>query len=78
MKQILLALIRAYRLFVSPFLIVASGPGCGCRFTPSCSHYADEAVRRHGAVKGAWLAFRRLSRCHPWCEGGADPVPPRG
>jgi hypothetical protein len=78
MSQILLFSIWLYRRLVSPVLIVASGPGCGCRFTPNCSCYADEAVRRHGALKGSGLAVWRVARCHPWSAGGADPVPPRG
>jgi putative membrane protein insertion efficiency factor len=62
-------LIRAYQLTVSPIL----GP-C-CRFVPSCSQYAIEAIERYGLLKGGGLACRRLLRCHPWCEGGFDPVP---
>lgn len=70
MQKILIALIRAYRYLVSPLL------GNNCRFHPSCSHYAQEAVAEHGAAKGLWLAARRIGRCHPWHEGGNDPVPP--
>lgn len=69
MRTILLILIRAYRYFLSPFL------GYNCRFYPSCSCYAQEAITRHGALRGAWLSARRISRCHPWHEGGYDPVP---
>ena len=69
MRKILVYIIRAYRYLLSPFL------GYHCRFYPSCSHYAEEAVTRHGAVIGAWLTLRRLLRCHPWHEGGCDPVP---
>lgn len=65
----LLAAIWIYRLFLSPFL------GRQCRFLPTCSSYAEEALRRHGAVKGSWLAMRRLARCHPWGGSGYDPVP---
>jgi putative membrane protein insertion efficiency factor len=54
---------------LSPFL------GRNCRFHPSCSVYAIEALQRHGAIKGGWLAFRRVTRCHPWNPGGYDPVP---
>jgi putative membrane protein insertion efficiency factor len=65
----LLLLIEAYRLALSPLL------GGFCRFEPSCSRYAAEAVRRHGARHGAWLTVRRLLRCHPFRPGGFDPVP---
>ena len=67
--RILVTLIRGYQRFVSP----AFPPSC--RFHPSCSHYALEAVTRHGALKGGWLAARRLARCHPFHPGGFDPVP---
>lgn len=70
----LLALIRGYRRFVSPALH-ALLPGSGCRFHPTCSAYAAEAVRRHGAARGAALAARRVGRCHPWGGSGEDPVP---
>lgn len=69
MKSLLLGLIRAYRLVLSPWW------GRQCRFTPSCSEYASEAIDRHGAREGSWMALRRLGRCHPWCPGGFDPVP---
>lgn len=69
MKAILLALIRGYRLALSPWW------GTQCRFTPTCSEYALEAIERHGALHGSWLAARRISRCHPWHAGGFDPVP---
>jgi putative membrane protein insertion efficiency factor len=65
----MLGLIAAYRLAVSPWL------GRACRFTPSCSAYAEEAIRLHGPARGAWLAMRRLLRCHPWGGSGWDPVP---
>ena len=69
MKQILLMLIKLYQLCLSPFF------GGLCRFYPSCSAYATEAIDTHGALRGSWLALRRLLRCHPWHEGGVDPVP---
>ena len=62
-------LIRAYQYFLSHLL------GSQCRFTPSCSHFAAEAIARHGAWRGGYLAGRRLLRCHPWHHGGYDPVP---
>jgi putative membrane protein insertion efficiency factor len=70
MQKVLISLVRGYRYAVSPLL------GNRCRFHPSCSAYAEEAIAKHGAVRGAWLAARRLSRCHPWHVGGLDPVPP--
>ncbi|MGC1879155.1 MAG: membrane protein insertion efficiency factor YidD [Rhabdochlamydiaceae bacterium] len=69
MKFLLLKLIRLYQLCISPFL------GHCCRFYPTCSDYAMEAVRRHGAWKGTWLAVKRLVKCHPWHGGGEDDVP---
>jgi putative membrane protein insertion efficiency factor len=66
---LLIALIRLYQLLIAP------GLPPSCRFTPSCSQYTLDAVRRHGALKGAWLGVRRLGRCHPWHPGGYDPVP---
>lgn len=69
MRATLLLAIRIYRWTLSPIL----GP-C-CRFHPSCSHYASESIEKHGAARGAWLAFRRVLRCHPFNPGGYDPVP---
>ena len=69
MKTILLALLTAYRYVVRPLL------GPSCRFHPSCSEYASEAIARHGAARGSLLALRRIGRCHPWHDGGYDPVP---
>jgi putative membrane protein insertion efficiency factor len=71
MKRVLLAFIAAYRLLLSPFL------GTNCRFYPTCSAYASEAIATHGAVRGTWLAVKRILKCHPWHAGGFDPVPPR-
>jgi uncharacterized protein len=65
----LIASLRAYKLLVSPALPPA------CRFTPTCSQYALEAIERHGALRGSWLALRRLARCHPFHPGGFDAVP---
>lgn len=69
MKRILIGLIEAYRYLLSPWL------GRACRYSPTCSEYARDAIDRHGAARGSWLALRRISRCHPWHEGGFDPVP---
>ncbi|MGD0307435.1 MAG: membrane protein insertion efficiency factor YidD [Candidatus Acidiferrales bacterium] len=66
---VLLALIRMYQIFLSPFL------GGTCKYHPSCSRYAQEAVQKHGARRGAWLALKRLGRCRPFVKGGFDPVP---
>ncbi len=66
---VLLGFIRLYQLAISPFMPPA------CRFTPTCSHYASEAIARHGACAGTWLALKRLARCHPWGGFGDDPVP---
>lgn len=65
----LILVVRGYQLFLSPLLPPA------CRYTPSCSAYAVEALQRHGALRGSWLAARRISRCHPFTPGGYDPVP---
>ena len=71
----LLGLIRLYQLTLSPVLPAVFGPACGCRFYPTCSRYAAEAVQTHGALKGAWLAAVRLLKCTPLHPGGTDPVP---
>ncbi|NDZ13711.1 membrane protein insertion efficiency factor YidD [Variovorax sp. WS11] len=71
MKALLIGLVKAYRLLLSPWL------GQGCRFEPTCSVYAIEALERHGAAAGSYLTLCRLARCQPWCQGGHDPVPPR-
>ena len=68
-RRLLIAPIRLYQLAISPLLPKS------CRFSPSCSHYAIEAIGRHGAWRGGWLAARRIARCHPWGGTGYDPVP---
>lgn len=69
MKRILVALLRAYQYAISPLL------GRNCRYVPSCSEYAAEAVQKYGAARGGWLGLKRVCRCHPWHPGGYDPVP---
>ena len=69
MRAVLTGLIRSYQWAISPLL------GPHCRFYPSCSQYAHEAIERHGVARGVWLAIRRVARCHPWHPGGVDPVP---
>ena len=69
LKGALLLLIKAYQATLSPLL------GSNCRFHPSCSHYASEAIATRGSARGSWLALRRILRCHPWHPGGYDPVP---
>jgi len=75
-QHILILVVRVYRWTLSPAKSFLFGPLAGCRYTPSCSAYALEAVRRHGAVAGGWLAVKRICRCHPWSACGHDPVPP--
>jgi uncharacterized protein len=65
----MVGLIKLYQWCLSPFI------GSNCRFYPTCSHYAVEAIHKYGAIKGTYLAVLRIGRCHPWCEGGHDPVP---
>ncbi len=69
MAKILIGLIRGYQLIISPLM------GANCRFHPTCSQYMIEAITRFGTLRGFWLGLRRLSRCHPWHEGGLDPIP---
>lgn len=68
-RSLLIGVVKGYRLLLSPWL------GSACRFEPTCSAYALQALTLHGAGKGAYLTLRRLGRCHPWCAGGHDPVP---
>ena len=68
-RRLLMGLVHGYRYLLKPWL------GNGCRFEPSCSAYALQALERHGAAAGSWLAAGRILRCHPWCAGGHDPVP---
>ena len=75
-QHILLLALRLYRWFVSPALTLLFG--AACRFEPSCSVYAMDAVRRHGALRGGWLAVKRVARCQPWGGCGCDPVPVLG
>ena len=76
--RILLAAIRAYKIFISPVLTFLCGPVGGCRFTPTCSAYALDALREHGAATGSLLAAKRICRCQPWGGCGHDPVPKKG
>ena len=69
MKQLLISGVKAYRLLLSPWL------GSSCRFEPTCSAYALQALEQHGALAGSYLTVKRLGRCQPWCAGGCDPVP---
>lgn len=71
MRHLLIGLLRIYRAVVSPLY------GQVCRYHPSCSAYALEAVTTHGSARGTWLAMKRVAHCHPWSAGGYDPVPPR-
>lgn len=78
LQHILIFAVRVYRWTISPAQLSLFGPFGGCRFTPSCSQYAMDAVQEHGAVAGAALAAKRICRCHPWGGCGPDPVPPSG
>ncbi|MBF2085792.1 membrane protein insertion efficiency factor YidD [Thermoleptolyngbya sp. C42_A2020_037] len=69
MKVLLLGLIHSYRILISPLFPPS------CRFHPTCSQYGLEAIARYGSIKGGWLTAKRIARCHPWSEGGYDPVP---
>jgi putative membrane protein insertion efficiency factor len=69
MAKLVIGLIKLYQWCLSPFF------GMGCRFEPTCSYYAIEVIKKHGVIKGSYLMVLRLGRCHPWCDGGHDPVP---
>ncbi|AYM98337.1 hypothetical protein CLU86_3558 [Acidovorax sp. 62] len=69
MRALLIGVVKGYRLILSPWL------GSACRFEPTCSAYSLQALEQHGAAVGSYLTLRRLVRCHPWCDGGHDPVP---
>ncbi|MES2583584.1 MAG: membrane protein insertion efficiency factor YidD [Pseudomonadota bacterium] len=69
MRSLLIGVVKAYRIFLSPWL------GSACRFEPTCSIYALQALQAHGAAAGTYFTVARLGRCHPWCAGGVDPVP---
>ncbi len=72
MQTVVIGILRAYKLVISPLLPSA------CRFSPTCSEYMLEAVKLHGVARGVWLGLKRLGRCHPFCDGGDDPVPQAG
>ncbi len=74
-QHVLLLAVRLYRWVISPALATLFGPAGGCRYTPTCSAYAAEAVQTHGALTGSWLAAKRVCRCQPWGGCGHDPVP---
>lgn len=73
MKPSILFLIRAYQRFASPLFVSLFGQQC--RFTPTCSEYAYQAIGRYGILYGSWLGVKRIVRCHPWSKGGSDPIP---
>jgi putative membrane protein insertion efficiency factor len=75
-QHILVILVRLYQWTISPLKTVVFGPLGRCRYEPSCSAYAIDAIRAHGALRGGWLAVKRIGRCHPWGGCGLDPVPP--
>jgi len=69
MRRLTIFLLRCYQAVLSPFL------GNNCRYYPNCSSYTIQAIEQYGVIKGSWMGFRRVMRCHPWHEGGYDPVP---
>ncbi len=76
-RHILIHVVQLYRWSLSPAKQLIFGPLARCRFSPTCSEYAIEAIRKHGVLRGAWLALKRIARCHPWGGCGLDPVPAR-
>jgi hypothetical protein len=74
-KMALIAVVLFYQVALSPIKFAIFGPASRCRFQPTCSQYALEALRKHGVLRGSWLALKRLVRCHPWGAFGPDPVP---
>src|SRR5437899_3021848 len=76
-QHILILMLRMYRVTLSPVIVFLFGSSAACRFEPTCSRYATEAVKTHGAIRGGWLAAKRVCRCHPWGGSGEDPVPPK-
>ncbi len=75
MKTLVCLLIRFYQIVISPPLHFITGPASGCRYEPTCSQYALEAVHHYGAIRGGWMGLKRILRCHPWGGSGYDPVP---
>ena len=76
MLLIVRVLVRLYQYTLSPLMALLGGPGCGCRFQPTCSAYFLEAIETHGVARGSWLGLKRLARCQPWGGSGYDPVAP--
>ncbi len=74
-RYVAMKIIRLYQWTLSPFIVALNGGAPVCRFNPTCSHYAYEALNRHGLFLGSWLAFKRILKCHPFHAGGEDPVP---
>jgi uncharacterized protein len=77
MRRAEILLVRALRVLLVPFVSMVSLTPRVCRYEPTCAHYAEQAIREHGPLRGPFLAARRLLRCHPWSRGGYDPVPAR-
>jgi putative membrane protein insertion efficiency factor len=75
LQRILILFVRLYRVTLSPLIAFLAGPSGACRFEPSCSQYAIDALKTHGTIHGSWLATKRICRCHPGSPGGQDPVP---